>query len=140
MHDHGSTKIQLTYHYQNPLVIRLRVNVRYVIGGVERVRFEASQDLYREAVHLWLATAPAGTTLALGETSLRVRSSLPSAIVIKFPEIRVAPSVYTTPMFILARDWLQAAVADTYVVVPAEFEYDQLNVDDCILKILEGSK
>ena len=133
MHDHGDGSVRLTFNDTNPLCFYVRT--RLTAAEIDRpVAFE----IYRESVHFWLANAPAGSLLELGQTSLKVRLSHSGVVTLKFPVTQISDEVSIEPMFMVRREELQRFLADTYVALPAETECDYLRIDSLIGKILES--
>lgn len=138
MHDHGVSKLKMEYDLNSPLTFTMstmlaRENGDGTADDVKSVTYE----FYRESVHLWLAVAPGGSLLELGQISLKIRKSMPHVVTFKFPAFADPSSGLTyTPMFMMNRSALQKFVADTYVALPSELESGRLNIDDCITKIL----
>lgn len=142
MHDHGTGQIRLSYDaVVCPLTFRIATNLTAtkLELGID-VNKPVEYDMCRETVHMWLAMAPAGALLELGDVSIKVRLSRPQSVVFKLPRTTINEDYEMIPMFIMKRESLQHFLADTYVVTPAETEETLLKIDDCIAKIFESSK
>lgn len=141
MHDHGAGQVRLSYGTTNPLAIRVATTLtaRDVTLDVDVEKF-VKHELYRETLHMWLAMAPTGSLLELGEISVKVRRSNWGVVTFKLPKIRVTEKYELIPMFMINRLELQKFITDTYVVAPADTEEALLDVDSCIAKILESSR
>lgn len=139
MHDHGSAKLTFAYKSVEPLVFFIHTNVgesEHPDVAPVNVR-KVTYEVYRESVFNWLVNAPAGSVLQLGDTTFKIRLSMPFVVTIKFPLVELATGQLTNPMVMLPREWLQRFLVDTYVVVPSEVECDYLKIDECIMKLIE---
>lgn len=141
MHDHGESRVRFVYSQTKPLVftVKTRLTTRDAYGELTRVK-PVAFEIYRESVFYWLTNAPAGSVLNLGETTIRVRLSAPQAVVFKLPYVLLDEETEALPMFVMAREWLQRFLADTYAALPAEAECDYLPIDSCIRQILNAGR